>query len=347
MKETRTAQARTDLRDSTDTTRIRRLVRTLAASLAAAATLGAALACSAQETTLRLVSAFPENSVYVKHLERWWQKLNTEGKGSLQINFVGGPRAIPTFEVGNAVKAGVVDLVMSPGAFYTNVLPEADALKLAEITIAEQRRNGAFEYINKVWQEKAGIVYLGRFVEFQPFHIYLNKRIERPDLTGLKLRVTTVYRDIFQALGATVVTTAPGDVYTALERGVVDGYGWPIGGIFDFNWQQHTKFRVDPGFYDAEVSLLMNLGAWNRLAPKQREFLQKQVLELEAQNDIWKKYADDEAERQRQAGIQVIRFSPEQAKSFLDRAYDIGWAAHIKASPEIATRLRTLISSKR
>lgn len=311
------------------------------------ALLACSMASSAQETTLRLVSAFPENNVYVKHLERWWQKFNAEGKGLLQINFIGGPRAVPTFEVGNAVKGGVVDLAMSAGAFYTNVLPEADILKLAEITIAEQRRNGAFEYINKVWQEKAGIVYLGRLVEFQPFHLYVNKRIDKPDLTGLKLRVTTVYRDIFQALGATVVTTAPGDVYTALERGVVDGYGWPIGGIFDLNWQQHTKYRVDPGFYDAEVSMLMNLASFNRLNPRQREFLQKQILELESQNDVWKKYADDEAERQRQAGIQVIRFAPDQAKLYLDRAYEVGWAAHIKASPEIAPRLRALLSSRR
>ena len=50
-------------------------------------------------------------------------------------------------------------------------------------------------------------------------------------------------------LGANVVTTPPGEVYTALERGVVDGYGWPILGIFDLGWQEKTKYRVDPGFY--------------------------------------------------------------------------------------------------
>ncbi len=43
--------------------------------------------------------------------------------------------------------------------------------------------------------------------------------------------------------------TAPGEVYTALERGVVDGYGWPITGIFDLGWHEKTKYRVDPGFY--------------------------------------------------------------------------------------------------
>ena len=178
---------------------------------------------------------------------------NAEGKGVLQLNFIGGPKAIPTFEVGNAVRTGVVDVAMTTGAFYTNVMPEADALKLTQIPVAEQRKNGAFDYINKLWNQKANMQLPGRMVENQPFHLYLNKKIDKPDLTGLKIRITPVYRDFFQALGATVMQTAPGEVYTALERGVVDGYGWPISGIFDLNWHEKTKFRVDPGFYNAEV----------------------------------------------------------------------------------------------
>src|SRR3954467_651837 len=91
----------------------------------------------AQETTLRLVSAFPENQYYVKRTVDWIEKLNREGKGVLQINFVGGPKAIPTFEVGNAVKTGVVDMALTTGAFYTNLMPEADALKLTQIPATE------------------------------------------------------------------------------------------------------------------------------------------------------------------------------------------------------------------
>ena len=101
----------------------------------------------------------------------------------------------------------------------------------------------------------------GAPVDDNPFHLYLNKQITAPDLTGLKLRITPVYRDFFQALGATVVQTAPGEVYTSLERGVVDGYGWPITGIFDLGWHEKTKYRVDPGFYTAEVSILINKAA--------------------------------------------------------------------------------------
>ena len=299
---------------------------------------------AAEEATLRMVSAFAENGIYVQRLQTWIQKFNAEGKGVLQINFIGGPKAIPTFEVGNAVKTGVVDLALSTGAFYTNVMPEADFLKLTEIPIAAQRKNGAFDAINKVWNEKANMQYVGRVVENQPFHIYTTKKIDKPDLSGLKIRITPVYRDFFQALGATVITTPPGEVYTALERGVVDGYGWPIGGIFDLNWHEKTKFRVDPGFYDAEVSIIMNLDAYKKLSPKQKAFLEKQMLALEAMNGFWGQYLKDETARQEKAGIQAIKFDAAGTKAYVDKAYDAGWAAAMKANPEFAKKLKTLTS---
>src|SRR5512134_857572 len=94
-----------------------RVFRAAAALLLA----GFAAAAGAQEVTLRLVSAFAENGIYVQRLQPWIQKFNSEGKGTLQINFIGGPKAIPPFEAGNAVKTGVVEIAMATGAFYTNV----------------------------------------------------------------------------------------------------------------------------------------------------------------------------------------------------------------------------------
>jgi TRAP-type C4-dicarboxylate transport system substrate-binding protein len=308
----------------------------LAASVPAAA--------AAQETSLRLVSAFPETATYVKHMMPWIEKFNAAGKGVAQINFIGGPKAIPTFEVGTSVKNGVVEMAMNTGAFYTNLMPEADFLKLTQITIAQQRRNGAFEYINKVWSQKANLVYLARMVDETPFHLYLTKKIEKPDLAGLKIRITPVYRDFFQSMGATLIQTPPGEVYTALERGVVDGYGWPIHGIFDLNWHEKTRFRVDPGFYNAEVSIIMNLDAWKKLSPNQRSYLEKQALALESMNTAWRKLNEEDTKRQAQAGIQTIKFDSAASKAYYDKAYDIAWASATKQSPEHAPQMRKLFS---
>ena len=297
-----------------------------------------------QEAALRVVSAFAENTQYVKNLLPVIEKLNAEGKGRLHLSFIGGPKAMPPFEVGNAVRTGVIDIALTTGAYYTNIMPEADALKLTQIPATELRKNGGIDLINKIWNEKANMQYLARVIDYTPFHLYLTKKIDKPDLTGLKIRITPVYRDFFQALGATVVQTAPGEVYTALERGVVDGYGWPINGIFDLNWHEKTKFRVDPGFYNAEVSLVMNLDKWKALNQAQRDLLMKHVLALEGRNDEWKKVNEDDIRRQKEAGIQAITFDPATAKQYYEKAYEVGWAGAIKASPQYGPQMRKLFS---
>jgi TRAP-type C4-dicarboxylate transport system substrate-binding protein len=280
----------------------------------------------------------------VKRTVEWIEKVNKEGKGTLQINFIGGPKAIPTFEVGTSVKNGVVEMAMNTGAFYTNLMPEADFLKLTQITIAEQRKNGAFDYINKVWSQKANMVYLARMVDETPFHLYLTKKVDKPDLTGLKLRITPVYRDFFASMGATLIQTPPGEVYTALERGVVDGYGWPIQGIFDFNWHEKTKFRVDPGFYNAEVSIIMNLDKYKGLPPKARQYLEQQALAYEQMNDFWKSYNQNEAKRQAEAGIQTITFDAATAKAYVQRANDVGWENAAKTAPQYGPQLKKVLA---
>ncbi len=311
--------------------------------LAAALALAPLLA-QAQEVTLRVVSAFPENQFYVKRTIEWIEKVNKEGKGTLQLNFIGGPKAIPTFEVGKSVQSGVVDIGFTTGAFYTNVMPESDILKLAETSAAEQRKNGGYELINKIWAEKANMRYLAKVVEFTPFHLYLTKKIDKPDLTGLKIRITPVYREFFQAMNAQVMTMPPGEVYTALERGVVDGYGWPIHALFDLNWQEKTKYRVDPGFYNAEVGLVMNLDKYKGLPAKARQFLESQALAYERQNNFWKSYNQNEAKRQAEAGIQVITFDAATSKAYVEKAKEVGWANAIKQSPQYGEALKKVLA---
>jgi TRAP-type transport system periplasmic protein len=309
----------------------------------------AAVACSnaamAAEVTLRAISVFNEKTTYSVGIERFIDRVNEAGNGIVQINYIGGPKAMPPFEVGNALKNGVVDIANETGAFYTNLMPEADTWKLAQRPMSELRKNGGFDFMAKLYEQKMNTIMLARVVDNNPFHLYLNKRITNPDLTGLKVRITPVYRDFFQALGATVVQTAPGEVYTALDRGVVDGYGWPITGIFDLGWNEKTKYRVDPGFYSAENSILINKTAWDKLDDQQKAVLRKAADQGEAEAPAEYLALDaKETERQAAAGIETISFDPVVAKDYVKKAYEAGWAGEIRQSPEAGPKLREFFS---
>jgi TRAP-type C4-dicarboxylate transport system substrate-binding protein len=300
----------------------------------------------AQEVTLRAVSAFAEKTTYSRGFERFIDRVNADGKGVIQINYIGGPKAMPPFEVGNALKSGVVDIANTTGAFTTNVMPESDAWKLTERPMSELRRNGGYDYMAAIYAQKMNAIFLARLVDNNPFHLYLNKPISAPDLTGLKIRITPVYRDFFQALGATVVQTPPGEVYTSLERGVVDGYGWPITGIFDLGWHEKTKYRVDPGFYTAEVSVLVNKTVWDKLDDKQRAVLRTAAdrAEAEAAAEFIAENAKD-TKRQADAGIQTINFDAAAAATWRAKAYQAGWEGIIKQSPEHGPKIREFFAT--
>src|SRR3954447_16860641 len=96
-------------------------------SLLLAALAAAALPAAAQETTLSAVVFVPRNTTFGEIFVRFVDQANKEAKGLVQINLRGGPDAIPTFEQGNALRTGVVDMVSLAPTFYTNVCPECDA----------------------------------------------------------------------------------------------------------------------------------------------------------------------------------------------------------------------------
>lgn len=323
---------------------MRHLLSTVAAVVGVVLLTGSA---NAAEVTLKAVSAFSEGTNFSKNFERLIDRVNEQGKGVIQINYLGGGgKVMSPFELGNAIRTGVVDMGNLPGAFYTNLMPEADALKMLENSLNEIKPGAVWDYFNTLHNEKVNAYFLGRSKAKVPFHLYTNKLIESRDLTDLKIRVTPIYRAFFAAMGATAVRTAPGEVFTALERGVVDGYGWPVQGIFDLGWGEVTKFRVDPGFYSAAVEVLVNLDQWNDLDDAQRQVLEDAAAWMEQTGD-----ADDlalnrsESLRQANEGIVAINFDGAEGRKYLDAAYAEGWKAIIEASPEHGPKLKELLDN--
>src|SRR4029079_15617166 len=74
--------------------------------------IAATLVCSSaipQEVTLRAVTAFAEKTTYSRGFEKFIERFNAEGKGTIQINYIGGPKAMPPLEVGQALESRGLD----------------------------------------------------------------------------------------------------------------------------------------------------------------------------------------------------------------------------------------------
>lgn len=293
--------------------------------------LAAMSATQAAEVTLKAVSVFNKDAFFFRQFQDFMKSVNEEGKGLVQIQFIGGPESMPPFEVGSALRSGVVDIANTTAVFHANLVPEGLTLTVTNTPMAELRKNGAYELMDKIHREKANMVWLGRTTDGLKYHVYSNKKPDGNSFAGMKLRSVPVYRAFFQSLGANPLQVPPGEVFTALERGVVDGYGWPSVGIFDLGWQEKTKYRIEPGFYNVEVSLFLNQDTWEKkLDDKQREFLKAQMAKIEANYAKDHELAVAEQKRQQEFGIEMVPVADSAA--FIKQANDSAWESIEKTS---------------
>ncbi len=75
---------------------------------------------------------------------------------------------------------------------------------------------------------------------------------------------------LLKALGASPVVLAPTDVYTSLEKGVVDGAAWPSVGVVDMKWSEVAKHYVQPFFGVSTLQLFINTNTFNRLSAEDK-----------------------------------------------------------------------------
>lgn len=303
---------------------------------------------AAETFTLKAIAAWPKTAVEYKAWTTWTdlvdQIVAKKYPGELKIQYLGGPEAVKTPDQTPALQRGQFDILYTSGAYYTNVLPEIDALKLSNYTPAEERANGALAFLNDLHQKKLGVYYLGRLGLNVKFFVYLKKPIKSADFTGLNIRVSPLYLQAIKGLGGNPVVMPLGDTYLALERNVVDGACSPGVGLREWGWQKHLKYVVEPGFYTVPNPLLVNLNAWNKLPQYLKDVLRDAT--IEGEKKVVAEF-EDLAKKERPAlmaeGIQVIDLPPAEKEKFLKIAYDEGWKDVIQKSPQTGPELKKLL----
>ena len=266
-------------------------------------------------------------------------------KGKVILKYLGGPEVVPSFEQFEALRNGVVDVILGAAAYYTGQVPEASGMLLARKSSKEQRKSGYYDVMRKVHLDKGGVIYLSSLTgePNKGFRLYLNKKIDKPDLSGLKIRVSPVYVPLVKGLGGTPINMKMSEVYTAMERGVVDGFGATYVGIMDFALHEVTKYVVDIPFYSKDNSILMNAKAFKSLPDDIRKELEKIAVEVENQQAVFitEKNGKEDA-KIKKAGLKFIRFDKSGTNKYLGAAYNSRWDKFLKKSPEIGLKLRKL-----
>jgi len=301
---------------------------------------------AADKLGLKAVSAFPQNNRMNDPFWMLQKKVQERSKGRLEITWGGGPEAIPTFQLVQAIRNGVVDLAWTAHTFNVAQLAVAEGAKLSKLTPGKEREKGVSDFFQKVYQEKLNAYFLGRGTPGLTYNLYTTVPVKGiGDFKGMTIRVTPAYKAFVEALGAAPVTTDPGEVYTALQRKMVQGYGWPSLGISDFGWDEVTKFVINPPFYQVDVIALVNINSWNKVPKDLQDVMNSAMQEVEKEaQEHYAKLISQDREKIKKKGVQEVNLSKEEAEKYLQVAYEASWKEVLKKDVQLGAQLRDLLS---
>ena len=278
--------------------------------------------------------------------QRFVDEVNRKGKGVVQIPKVVGPETVSRQQWCNVVKNGIVQIAAFPVSWCNNLIPGSEVLNATTRPPAEQRKAGAYKYLREVFAAKTNIHFLAQFGWGAPHHFFLTKKVGTlGDFKGLRIRRSPATRQLIQNLEADGVSMGLGQIYTATERGVVDGFVLPFNFVLPTRLYKVVKYRVDPGVYNPAVMVLVNLGAWKRMSDAQRSFMEEMGLFIEGQvnQDFFRKN-DEMGAKLLELGVELVQLPKAEAERLGKMSQDAIWGVAMKTGAEFTGTLKPLVT---
>ncbi len=288
------------------------------------------------EVTLRAVSSFPKTEKMTVDYVRFIDAVNKAGKGVIHIRYLGGPEVANPREQPIGLRKGLFDMIYGPSAYYLGMFPEGDMF-YGKNTPMERRANGFSALMDKAYRKKMDAHFLGHFIGSIGVNLFLTKEPKMrpdglPDLTGMKIRSSPGYRDFVTALGGTpVVMRGMGEVYTALQRGVVDGTGSPIIQVRDIKVEKFLKVGFIPNIFKTVMIALVDAKKFDGMPKDAQDILEKTAIQFEKETyESAEAYTKQEQASLEKEGVKFVVLKGEAREKWLDTFLKGPWDRAMK-----------------
>ncbi|MBP0483507.1 TRAP transporter substrate-binding protein [Sagittula salina] len=307
-----------------------KLLKTLASSAIALGLVAGAAA--AQEHTLKLHHFLsPKAPAHTQMLEPWAKRVEeaTDGRVKIEIfpamTLGGKPPQLP-----RQARDGVVDLVWIVNAYAAGAFPRTEVFELPGV---HQGDNAAVNkamlamYDEFLAEDFQGVVPMFQHVhQGQAMHMAADEVRSPADLEGKKIRIPSrTGAWVLEALGASPVQTAVGEIPVALSKKVIDGALIPWEIIPALKIQEVTDYQIEgPGgkrLGTTSFSVLMNEDRWNSMPEDiQAAFREVSDADWHAEvGEIWKAADDFGIKIATDSGNTHIQLTDEEWAAFEER----------------------------
>lgn len=305
---------------------------------------GQAPAYSAGKRKLRYIAFINRNTVWGKPYDFLAAEVDRMSGGELEIEYAGGSDVIGGFDAPEAIANGVFDMSHSANSYFAGAMPSSISLASGNASVEQLRNTGVLSAYAEILMKQRGVMFLGVplsgvgyvfQVRFRPNNISSFK--------GKKIRSIPLYDPILESMGAIPVTTSPAEAYTSMERGVVDGLGWPDIGLLDFKFFEQAKYILAPTFYQLRTATLMNPRSFKKLPASLQGVLIEACRSADAIGAKWaKEKRDAEHAEMGKHGVEIVSLSNSEAKSFLNLTEEKLWSKIISLDSTEGPRMKKL-----
>ncbi|MGI9462551.1 MAG: TRAP transporter substrate-binding protein DctP [Aestuariivirgaceae bacterium] len=326
----------------------RRKVVAGAGAVAGAAFLGGkAPAYSAGKRKLRYIAFINRKTVWGKPYDFLAAEVDRMSGGELEIEYAGGSDVIGGFDAPEAIANGAFDMSHSANSYFAGAMPSSISLASGEASLDQLHASGAIAAYSEILMKQRGVKMMGMPLSGVGYVFQVRGNpAELAYFKGKKIRSIPLYDPILTTLGATPVTTSPAEAYTAMERGLVDGLGWPDIGLLDFKFYEQAKFIMMPTFYQLRTATLMNPKSFDDLPGELQKVLMDANKSADAIGAKWaKEKRDAEHAEMAKAGVEFVSLSDAEAKQFVDLTEEKLWSKITELAPEDSKRLRPLFDN--
>jgi TRAP-type mannitol/chloroaromatic compound transport system substrate-binding protein len=242
---------------------------------------------------------------YMTCAQQFAQAVKESSGGRLIIDVQAGGAIVPAHEVTDAVKGGVLDIAAPNPSMDQGRLGAKALLFGASGTPGGPN---AIEYLGWFYKGDGMTMANDLYKDFNaevigvvtaaPAELFChsNKPITSlKDFQGLKFRTMGLWGEVMKSLGASVITVAGGEIYQAMERGVVDAFEYCGPGVdWDMGFHEVTKYIGVPGIHSPLSSnlLIVNKNKWDQLPDDLKELLKHEAMAASLRDYLEFSYAD-------------------------------------------------------
>ena len=242
-----------------------------------------------RKTELKIATSWPAHfPIMGTGVDRFAERVAQISGGQLSIKLFPKNTLVPALAVFDAASSGQIDGFHS-GPYYWKGKNSAFSLFSGfPFGMTAEELNGWMNFGGgmELWRELYGRYNLYPFAGGNT-NIQMGGWFRKPitslaDMDGLKMRIPGLGGEVMSKLGVNPILLPAGEIYTSLERGVIDATEW-VGPYLDLKM---GFYKVAPYYYSgwhepgSILEMTLSKHTWDKLAPEQRAIIECAVAEL-------------------------------------------------------------------